>query len=265
MTRGTGFQPVIGLIESHRLEACATNEIVILYMALHKNLPVDGKLALMCGRYVLRRIDAVRRAVDFMAPTFEEFTEHPRFNIAPSQIVPVVRLSDRGRELLPMRWGFIASWTMGKPKIAPINAKCETVAASGMFRQAFQRRRCLVPADGFYEWKGAKPPKQPFFIHRKDDAPFAFAGLWERWKPVEGAEPVDTFTILTTTPNELMAPIHNRMPVIIDASDYVRWLEQGDGDLLKPYAAGKMEAFPVSTKVNRPAYDAPDCVEPIAT
>ena len=103
----------------------------------------------------------------------------------------------------------------GKPKMQPINAKSETAATSGMFRQAMQHRRCLVPADGFYEWMGAKPPKQPFFIHMKDNHLFAFAGLWERWKPDEQSEPLDTFTILTTAPNELMRPLHNRMPLIL--------------------------------------------------
>jgi len=215
----------------------------------------------MCGRYVLRRIDAVRRAVQFVAPMFEEFTEHPRFNIAPSQIVPVIRQGEHGRELVPMKWGFIPSWTKGKPKLAPINAKCETVATSGMFRTVFQKRRCLVPADGFYEWKGAKPPKQPYFIHRRDDGWFAFAGLWDRWVAEKGSEPIDTFTIVTTEPNELMRTIHNRMPVILNPNDFDAWLKHPTPELLKPAPPDEMEAFPVATKVNKPSYDAPDCVE----
>jgi putative SOS response-associated peptidase YedK len=125
-------------------------------------------------------------------PGFEEFTERPRFNIAPSQRMPIVRADGAGSpELAAAHWGLIPSWTK-EPKLKPINARAETVATSGMFRQAFTRRRCLVPADGFYEWQGLKPPKQPFFIHRKDDRQFAFAGLWERWHP-PGAEPVDTY------------------------------------------------------------------------
>ena len=154
------------------------------------------------------------------------------------------------------------------PKLQPINAKSETAATSGMFRRAMERRRCLVPADGFYEWKGAKPPKQPYFIHLKDGAPFAFAGLWERWTPEEGAKPVDTFTILTTEPNDLMRPLHNRMPVNIDSRDYGRWLDgesppSAVADLLKPYRAEGMEAWPVSTRVNRPGNEGPELIEKV--
>jgi putative SOS response-associated peptidase YedK len=227
----------------------------------------------MCGRYTLRRIDLIRGGFDAsLLPSFEEFTERPRFNIAPSQPIPVVRLDASGKRVLgTVRWGLIPSWTKGKPKNQPINARAETLATSGMFRQAFERRRCLVPADGFYEWR--KLPdgktKQPMFVHRRDDGVFAFAGLWERWRPEEGAEPVDTCTIITTTPNELMAPIHDRMPVIVDPADYDRWLDRETlaadvAGLLRPYAAHYMEARPVSTKVNSPRNDDEDCVEPLA-
>jgi putative SOS response-associated peptidase YedK len=137
-----------------------------------------------------------------------------------------------------------------------------------MFRQAMDRRRCLIPADGFYEWKGAKPPKQPFFIHRRDDDVFCFAGLWERWKPGPDVEPVDTFTILTTSPNSLMADIHNRMPVILEEKDYPLWLDRsvpgkGVQDLLKPYPPELLEAYPVSTFVNSPKNEGPECSEPV--
>jgi putative SOS response-associated peptidase YedK len=175
-----------------------------------------------------------------------------------------------GRAALGLaRWGLIPSWTKGKPKTQPINAKSETAATSGMFRQAMERRRCLVPADGFYEWQGAAPPKQPFFIRMKDDQPFALGGLWERWRESDEAEPLDTFTILTTVPNELIGPIHNRMPMILDPADYDRWLDRGVGaggvtDLLKPYDAGRMEAYPISTQVNNVRNDGPALIEPSA-
>ena len=134
-----------------------------------------------------------------------------------------------------------------------------------MFRQSFQRRRCLVPADGFYEWKGAKPPKQPFFIHKPDDSIFAFAGLWDRWRETEDSDPVESFTIITTTPNALLATIHNRMPVIVKRGDYQRWLDPASRDdevksILAPYPEGELEAYPVSSHVNSPKNDDPDCV-----
>jgi putative SOS response-associated peptidase YedK len=135
----------------------------------------------MCGRYTIRRPDLIRAGLRHQ-PTFgfEEFDEHPipaRFNVAPSQLAPIVRQTDKGYQALMARWGLIPSWSKEKPKFQPINARAETVGSSGMFRKALHCRRCLVPADGFYEWQGAKPPKQPFFIRMKSDAPFAFAGL----------------------------------------------------------------------------------------
>lgn len=204
---------------------------------------------------------------------FEEFDERPkwpppppRWNIAPSQSVPIIRLHGGTGELALVRWGLIPSWTKEKPTIAPINARAETVASSGMFRQAFQRHRCLIPADGFYEWKKLTPKtKQPMFIHRPDDSLFFFGGLWERWKPSEAAEPIETKTIITTTPTPLMEGIHNRMPVILRQQDYERWLEpDAKPDALKsllvPYP-GELEAYPVSTHVNSPKNDDPECIE----
>jgi len=225
----------------------------------------------MCGRYTLRRPDLLAAAFD-ATPTlpFEEFTERPRFNVAPSQDVAIVRINSSGDRVLGLvRWGLIPSWTKGKPKQQPINARAETVASSGMFRQAFERRRCLVPADGFYEWQVIDGRKQPMFVRRHDDAPFAFAGLWERWTPEEGAEPVDSMTIVTTAPNALMAPIHDRMPVILAQPDYARWMDREVpgaevASLLRPYAEQDMAAVPVSTHVNSPRNDDCDCVAPLA-
>ncbi len=227
----------------------------------------------MCGRYTLRRVDlahyGVRHPGDLAG--FEEFTERPRFNIAPSQHVPIVRLNREGvRVLSAVRWGLIPHWTKGKPKAQPINARAETVRTSGMFRQAFARRRCLVPADGFYEWQklGGKA-KQPMFVRRPGDRPFAFAGVWERWQPEEGVEPVDTFAIITTRPNALMGPIHDRMPVILPEEGYASWLdreaerEQAE-ELLEPYPDGELEAVAVGRAVNSPGNDTCECVAPLA-
>jgi len=133
----------------------------------------------MCGRYTLRRLDLHALGLHAEPSIFEEFDERPRFNVAPAQRLPIVRTTGHHPELVLAVWGFIPSWAKDKPKAQPINARAESIAASGMFRQAFAKRRCLVPADGFYEWQGAKPPKQPYFIHKRDDTPFAFADLWE--------------------------------------------------------------------------------------
>jgi putative SOS response-associated peptidase YedK len=226
----------------------------------------------MCGRYTLRRVNLARSGLNALPePTFEEFSEHgrPLFNVAPSQSVPVVRLDKEGRRTAGLlRWGFIPHWAREQPpKVRPINARAETVGASGMFREAFQRRRCLVPADGFYEWRRVDAKnKQPMFVHFPDDRLFAFAGLWERWRADPDAAPTDTFTILTTTPNELMTPIHNRMPVIIRRDDYDQWLDPGTdtgraAELLRPYPDGELEAVPVGRTVNNPKNDTPECIE----
>jgi putative SOS response-associated peptidase YedK len=230
----------------------------------------------MCGRYTIRELELLRAVLGTMdVADFDELVKNidtaKYYNIAPSYECPIIRMNKDDKPTLGMvRWGLIPSWTKGKPKMQPINAKSETAATSGMFRQAMERRRCLVLADGFYEWKGAKPPKQPYFIRMKDDGVFAFAGLWERWKPDEQSEPIDTFTILTTTPNELMQSLHNRMPVILAKDDYARWLDRNNkaadvADLLKPFDAGKMEAWPVSTKVNTPKNQGADLIEKIPT
>lgn len=199
---------------------------------------------------------------------FEEFSERPRFNVAPSQMVPIVRIDGNGHRILTAaRWGFMPAWAKKGSQAQPINARAESIATSRMFRQAFLERRCLIPADGFYEWQGAKPPKQPYFIHLKDDDVFAFAGLWERSAPDEGAEPIETFTIITTEPNEIARPIHNRMPLIVHQADYSRWLDPGTAisevrKLMRPYEADDMEAFAVSPAVNSPKNDDDRCVKP---
>ncbi len=194
-----------------------------------------------------------------------------RYNIAPTQPVLALRLSADGqqREFALFQWGLVPSWAKDvKLGARMINARAETVAEKPAFRAAFKRRRCLIPASGFYEWQAVNGRKQPMFIHPKNDPLFAFAGLWEYWASADGSE-LETCTILTTSPNELMAPIHNRMPVIVAREDFSMWLNpeprpEDAFHLLRPYPAKKMAAYPVSTMVNSPKNDTPACVEPLA-
>jgi len=197
-----------------------------------------------------------------------------RYNVAPTQPVVIVRHTASAgsvhagqRELTFVLWGLITSWAKDtKIGASLINARSETAAEKPSFRAAFKRRRCLVLADGFYEWQQQNGTKQPMFIHMADHAPFALAGLWESWYSPDGGV-LDTCTILTTTPNELMAPIHNRMPVILEPEDYNTWLVPGDQPnlalhLLRPFPSEKMAAYPVSTWVNSPAHDDAQCIAP---
>jgi putative SOS response-associated peptidase YedK len=192
----------------------------------------------------------------------------PLYNIAPTQTVPTVRLNpEERRELAPLRWGLIPSWSKdAKIAYRTINARAETVATAPAFRAAFKRRRCLVPASGFYEWKKLDDGKQPYFIGLRDGAPFAFAGLWERWD--KGEAPVETFTIITGEPNSLVAPIYDRMPVILDPDDYDAWLTAADTAipqaLLQPFPAQLMIAYPVSKRVNNAKNDDAAVMEPAA-
>ena len=196
----------------------------------------------------------------------------PRYNIAPSQQVATIRLNPEAakRECVMLRWVLIPSWAKD-PKIGNqcINAKGETVAEKPSFRAAFKKRRCLVIADGFYEWQLQGKQKQPMWIGLKSKRPFAFAGLWEHWKAAEG-EPLETCTIITTAPNELMQAIHNRMPVILSPASYDQWLDPTVQQveplkaLLRPYSGEELMAYPVSTLVNNPRHDVPQCLEPVA-
>lgn len=223
----------------------------------------------MCGRFtnLLTWAELVAlyglSAVRTMPPEWR-----PRYNAAPTQRLPVVRRGAAGgRELALLRWGLVPSWAKD-PAIGNklINARAETVAEKPSFRAAFKARRCLVPVDGFYEWKRAGGAKQPYRITMADGSPFALAGLWERW--TKEPEPLETFTIITTTANSLMAAIHDRMPVIIDPADYDAWLESPDTTiptaLLQPYPANRMSAYPVSSRVNSPRYDDAAVIERIA-
>lgn len=199
----------------------------------------------------------------------------PRFNVAPTQPIAVVRLRPGAapplRELTPLRWGLIPGWAKD-PSIGNrlINARSETAAAKPAFRAAFRRRRCLIPADGFYEWQRQGKAKQPCFIQMADELPFGMAGLWETWEGPDNSL-VESCTILTTEPNALMEPIHDRMPVILPREAYDEWLRSEPGSseslqhLLVPYDARRMKAHPVSTFVNRPTNEGPECIAPLAT
>ena len=224
----------------------------------------------MCGRF------SQYHAAEAIAEAFEvdeEIDLPPRYNIAPSQpVAAILQLSDTNRRKLQwLRWGLIPSWAKD-PAIGYklINARAETASEKPSFRSAFKHRRCLIPSDGFYEWQrleGSKTKKQPYYFSLKDNNPFAFAGLWERWENPEG-DIVETCTILTTEANELVSPIHDRMPVILHSKDYDLWLDPNfiSSDslqaLLNPYPSEAMIAYPVSSKVNSPKNDSPECNQP---
>jgi putative SOS response-associated peptidase YedK len=220
----------------------------------------------MCGRFariVSDRTLRERYRLEKMAQLQD------RYNISPMQNVASVRAAENGRELVLLKWGLIPSWSKDA-KIAPklTNARAETVAEKPSFRSAFKSRRCLIPASGFYEWqKQTTSPKQPFFIHPRDDEElFSFAGLWETWHDPEG-EIVESCCIITTEANELMRTIHDRMPVILDSEGENEWLNPRSSPdslraLLVPFAADQMEAYPVSLYVNNAKNQGPKCIEP---
>jgi len=220
----------------------------------------------MCGRFTLR---APASVVAAQFGLFEMPPFAPSFNVAPTQPVTVIRVAPDGPGLEPvrLRWGLIPGWAKD-PSIGNrmINARSETVAGKPAYRAAFRRRRCLLAADGFYEWQRTGRAKQPWFIRLRDDRPFAFAGLWERWEGPDHSC-IESCTLLTTEPNDLVRPIHNRMPVILAAEDYDGWLEpqvqqpERLEPLLRPYPAGEMDAYPVSPYVNSPAHNDPRCIE----
>ena len=225
----------------------------------------------MCGRFALMT-STEQLAEDFGVPQAalaEMPLSVPRYNIAPSQPVAAIRLAENGaRELTFFQWGLIPSWAKDvKFGSKLINARSETVAEKPSFRAAFKRRRCIIPADGFYEWQKTESGKQPMFIQAADKRPLPLAGLWEFWRSPTG-DAIQSCTILTTGPNEMMAAIHNRMPVILEAEDFESWLDPGPSPtdamhLFRAYPAHKMMAYPVSTLVNNPRNDTAACIEPL--
>jgi putative SOS response-associated peptidase YedK len=221
----------------------------------------------MCGRFTLEK-SIGELATLFQLPEAPDLTG--RYNIAPTQPIAVIRAAEsgEGRELAIVRWGLIPAWAK-EPGALPllINARAETAAVKPAFRAALRRRRCLVPADGFYEWQRQGNQKQPFHMRRRDGQPFALAGLWERWEGPDGC--IDSCALLTTTANDLMSPIHDRMPVILDPHQFDLWLDPAlqDAellqDLLRPYPSEVMMAYPVPSLVNNARNENPQCVLPL--
>lgn len=228
----------------------------------------------MCGRFTL-----------FATPdeliSFLDITSHipnilPRYNIAPSQDILAVISTEEGEDDKDaniaelFHWGLVPSWMKDRKKIkAPINARIESVLEKPMFKAPFKRKRCIIPASGFYEWKKTDEGKTPWYMHPKEDPIFRFAGMWDEWLDKDTGEILRSCTILTGSPNELIEPIHNRMPVILDNSTATAWLDpKSDPDklhktLLLPFPPDNMKAHPVSKKVNNARTDEPDCVDPI--
>lgn len=222
----------------------------------------------MCGRYTLIRLADLVHVFPWIT-TVPGFT--PRYNVAPGTPIPVIA-NDRPERFDLFVWGLVPSWAKD-PAIGNklINARAETLAEKPSFRTALRRRRCVIPADGFYEWKAnpAEGGKTPMYIRLKTGRPFGFAGLWDtRHGP--GGEEMRSCTIITTAPNDLVAPIHNRMPVILPPEGYETWLDPGEATpedlqpLLAPYPADRMEAYPVSRRVNKPGVEGPELVHPAA-
>jgi len=223
----------------------------------------------VCGRYRLsRRKQIVEEYFDSVSG---EDDWGPRYNIAPTQPVAVIRQNPKKpiRELSLMRWGLIPSWATDSTVASKmINARSETASTKPAFRDALKSRRCLIPADAFYEWSRFGKSKQPYCFEVNEGELFAFAGIWDRWKDATGKS-VQTCSILTTTPNAVTSVIHDRMPVILDPEGYDLWLDPGIKDvseaseLLKPYDARLMRCYPVSTRINSVAYDDEECSAPV--
>jgi putative SOS response-associated peptidase YedK len=224
----------------------------------------------MCGRYAIYGpiSRANRDSIEFLG---EEIAFQPTYNAAPTQDLPVLRAdAGHGRRLTLLRWGLIPSWAKD-PAIGArmINARSETVAEKPAFRAAFRRRRCLVPMCGFYEWQKSAGRKVPHYVHLLNAEIFAAAGLHEHWPGRDGADPIESYTILTTSANEMMRALHDRMPVILHERDYEAWLDPGNEDtealvrLLAPFPADEMRAYPVSTRVNNARNNGPALIEPL--
>jgi putative SOS response-associated peptidase YedK len=229
----------------------------------------------MCGRFTLRSIDRLKEKLNRLdwaeISRFSALTS--RYNIAPSQDVLTIVQSGDERDLSLMIWGLIPAWS--REPAGFINARAETLEEKPSFSESFTSRRCLIPADGFYEWQRNGKTRQPYYFQLKDEAPFAFAGLWDRWRdrngevsPAGETAVVTSCSIITTTANELLAPIHSRMPVILAPKDYERWLSEDAGvdelrEMLAPFPADQMSSFPVSSQVNHAQAEGPQLVQAV--
>lgn len=231
----------------------------------------------MCGRYTLQTPEP--QLIERFGAEPETPLE-PRYNCAPGQALPVIT-NEAPDQIKQFQWGLTPAWA--DEQQGHINARSETVREKRSFAAAYERRRCLVPCDGFYEWADLGDGKRPYRVSFEDDRPFAMAGLWERWEPPthqlglaafgdseqaseSASEPVSTFTVLTTEPNDLISTLHHRMAVILEPAEETAWLH-GDPDALElePYPADELEYEPVSTRVNDPANDDPSLIEPVST
>jgi len=222
----------------------------------------------MCGRYTVTSAPAALRALFGYA---EQPNFPPRYNVAPTQPIAIIRLADGKRQFALVRWGLLPSWVKDpKTFTLLINARGESVVDKPAFRAAMKRRRCLIPADGFYEWQATGGRKRPFYVHAKSGAPLAFAGLWETWTGPNGEE-LDTAAIVTTRANKALEPIHDRMPVIVAPEAFELWLNSDKVDaetaaaLIAPAPEDLLEAYEISPAVNRTANDNAKLIEPADT
>ena len=222
----------------------------------------------MCGRYVLKRKDLEALMEQLGVKDIREFVS--RYNIAPSTLIPAIRWSsgDGHREAVGLQWGLVPAWSKDAKSGARLaNARSESIATKPAFRDAVRKRRCVVPASGFYEWQTTGRLKQPWFFQLRDESPFVFAGLWERWHSADGVK-LETCSLITTTPNGIVRPLHDRMPVILRGTSIDRWLDRTIADpaqlapLLAPLPDEDLKSTPVSDRVNSVRNDGPECLEP---
>jgi putative SOS response-associated peptidase YedK len=219
----------------------------------------------MCGRYVLKT--STPELARILGANDATVGFEARYNIAPTTNVPIVVSRDTGRHLISARWGLVPFWSKdSKSSYSMLNARAETIATKPSFRQAYQRRRCIIPADGYYEWQRRADAKQPYFICGIDEAPLSFAGLWERWQSPEAAEPLISCTIVTTSASADVDEIHDRMPVLLGDNEYAPWLtgDKAEADaLLQSTPTGRLQCIPISTYVNNARNNGPRCVMPL--
>jgi len=226
---------------------------------------------IMCGRFTLHTPEPRVREAFRLEPAGSQSSGRvlqPRYNIAPSQDVAIVRDTGPGRELVMARWGLVPFWSKTpQTRYSTINARIESVAEKPAYRAAFRQRRCLIPADGFYEWRDVNGTRLPQYIHLRDGGVFAFAGLWERWQG--DGEVLESCSIIVMPSSAVMQPIHARMPVIVDPANYDNWLDSaitGKPEIMRALGSersGELVSYPVSSRVNSPAHDDSRCVQPV--